>query len=166
MRELQLDFDERLKAIQITNAEIDTDLKRLDQKLKTFELDNKPGFWKGVLASPAFLAAVVAVCATAGSAFVTVIVAQQQRSLDRYRTESLLVSDRERNEAILNVERTKLTTMLVSSLISSAKADESCSTAQQLMSFLGEEPVFDKVFFEQAQRVLRYYKVQCDAKVR
>src|SRR5881394_1049929 len=80
-------LENKLKALLIENAKLDAQTKGLDIRLKQFELEHKPGFWKGVIASPAFLAALIAVFATAGSATVTSIITSHQQALDARRFE-------------------------------------------------------------------------------
>jgi hypothetical protein len=153
--------DDELKMLLIENAKLDSRIKQLDIDLKQLELRHKPGFWKSVLASPAFLAALIAILATAATASVSWIIAAQQRQLDAQKSATQLEADKERNVAIINVERTKLQASLLSGMVLAIKPGESCPVADQLMAFLGAGVFTDEGFRQEANRMLNFYMPQC-----
>jgi hypothetical protein len=153
--------DDELKALQIENAKFDSRIKQLDISLKEFELRHKPGFWKGVLASPAFLAALIAIFATGATASVSWIIASQQRQLDEQRSSRQLALEREKNTATINTEWTKLQATLLSGILLAAKPDESCPIATQLGAFLDAGVFTDIGFREEAQKLRRFYDAWC-----
>jgi hypothetical protein len=130
-------FDDELKALQIANARLDSTIKSLDIKLREFEVRNRPGFWKSVVASPGFLAAVIAVSATAGTALVSWTIAAQQRDL----------------------ERTKSQVNILSGIALAAKPGDRCSTFDQLSDV--DLLITDEPLRAQWVKMQAYYKGKC-----
>jgi hypothetical protein len=141
--------NDELLEIQIGNARLERKIKELDIKLKEFELRHKPGFWKGVFASPAFLAALIAVCATSGTAFVSWLVAAHQQE-----------ADKQRNELLVNLEKKKYQASLLSGVVLAAKPAEPCVTLDQLLAYR-EIQAFSGEFREESERMWDFYYNQC-----
>jgi len=89
-------IDEELKKIQLAIAQIDLKLKQVD-------LENRPSFWKSVFTNPAFLAAVITVCITGGTTFITSNAAQHQREAELQRAVVQREIDDARSRAEMNV---------------------------------------------------------------
>jgi hypothetical protein len=123
-----VNHDEELKRLSLENARLDREIKTLDIKLKNLEIKNKPGFWKGVFTNAAFLAAVITIFVTAGTATVSFVIAKLQRELDLEKSLVQGALDRDKHEDDLI---TKILSLPVSSL------KDRCDTISQLSYYLG-----------------------------
>jgi hypothetical protein len=111
----KVDYDDELKRLTLKNGILDNELKSLDIKLKNLEIENKPGFWKGVFTNAAFLAAVITIFVTSGTAFVSFIVAKQQQEVDAAKSQDNII---------------------VGSLLAKSFDEKPCLTATQLTYYL------------------------------
>jgi hypothetical protein len=112
----------QLKRLESENARLDSIIKKLDIQLREFDLANKPGFWKSVFTNPAFLAGIITIFVTAGTATVSFIIAGQQQKVDL---------EKSRLQAI--VERDKHEDGLISGIVTSQGG---CSVAARLTHYL------------------------------
>jgi hypothetical protein len=116
-----------LRRLELANAKLDGEIKRLDIDLKKFELQNKPSFLKSVVINAAVFAALIAVFAAAGTTYVSSRIAQQQRELER-----------ERNQMQIALERDKHENELLSRILSTPKFwEEPCISAATISYYLG-----------------------------
>ena len=152
--------NDEMKAVELQNARFDGRIKKLDISLKEFELQHKLGFWRSVLASPAFLAGLIAVLATLATASVSLIIASQQRDVDAKRNELQVQAERDKNEGVQFLERLKYQANLLSTIVLAAKGD-SCQLASQLSAIAGAQAFTDPGFRSQVDRMLNLHSRQC-----
>lgn len=96
---------QRMQPLDLRNMDMEQikiETARIDLQLKQLELENRPTFWKSVLTNPAFLAAVITVCITGGTTFITSNAAKQQRDSESARAAQQRALDEAKSRAERN----------------------------------------------------------------
>jgi hypothetical protein len=75
-----------LRQAGLDAARLDNKLKEVELKIKELALTERPSVWQSVLISPAFLAAVVTVCVTAATSYITSVNARRDQKIANIRT--------------------------------------------------------------------------------